>query len=300
MIHVNNINYSYQKGEQVLSDLSFSIPENSIFGFLGRNGSGKTTMIRILLNLCSPQSGNVFINNQLVSTKSYAQFSSIGALIEEPSCYTQLTGRENLKLLADYYHVSDERIDEVLTLIRLYDVQHKKVKKYSLGMKQRLGIGQAILHDPQIVILDEPTNGLDPQGMLEIRELLRSLKQQGKTIFLSSHLLSEIEKVCDHVCIIEKGKKQFSGKVSELQEYISKNITYTIKCGDTKKAATLIKQECSIIPEIESAKELRINVDNNFDVSYIPKTLISNGIELYELSQIKNSLEELFIKITNK
>lgn len=299
MIHVHGVDYAYQNKEKVLNDLSFDVPENSIFGFLGKNGSGKTTTIRILLNLCTPSKGEVTIDQHVISSTFYSQFRTIGALIEEPTFYTQLSGKQNLRFLAHYHGISEKRIDEVLSVVGLSGVEPTTVKKYSMGMKQRLGIAQAILHDPKILILDEPINGLDPQGIMEMRELLLALKQAGKTIFISSHLLSEVEKICDSVCIIEKGKKLFSGDMAALQAHISKTIVYRIQCDDAPKAFALLKEQQNVLAEVITEKELKIIIEQKIDISRLIKTLVLSHINLFEVAIVKNSLEDIFFKLTD-
>ncbi len=298
MITAENIDFSYQKGEKIINDLSFNVPENSIFGFLGANGSGKTTTIRLLLNLCKPGNGKVLIHNNNLTANSYMLYNDIGALIESPSFYNQLTGFENLKLLANYYKVSDSRILEVLDMVGLLDVKDKKVKKYSMGMKQRLGIGQSVLHDPKILILDEPLNGLDPRGINEIRNLLFKFKEQGKTIFISSHLLDEIQKTCDHVCIIDKGEKLFLGKIDELQSQISQQKDYKIKCDIPNNAARILKDIDGVEILDADSSILTIRLESNSMISDCIKTLVNSGINLFEVNKVENSLEDLFLKLT--
>lgn len=300
MIEVKNIDFSYQKDKKIIKDLSFHVPKNSIFGFLGENGSGKTTTIRILLNLCKADSGSVVINNSSANAHFYKQYKHIGTLIESPTFYQQLTAWENLKLLADYYNVGSERIKEVLVMVGLFDDKDTKVNKYSLGMKQRLGIAQSILHNPEILILDEPINGLDPRGIKEIRELLFKLKEEGKTIFISSHLLDEIEKTCDYVCIIDKGEKLFSGKVSQLHKHVAKQELYNIKCSDAKRAAHILRSSMQQKAELFDEHQIGIYLANNQDISKIVKLLVNNDIDIFELVKNDNSLEDIFLKLTEK
>jgi ABC-2 type transport system ATP-binding protein len=298
MITAENIDFSYQKGEKIINNLSFSVPENSIFGFLGANGSGKTTTIRILLNLCKPSNGTVKIQDKTISPSEYGVFNDIGALIENPSLYNQLTAYENLKLLANYHKVSDERIGEVLDMVGLSDVKDKKVKKYSMGMKQRLGIAQSVLHDPKILILDEPLNGLDPRGINEIRNLLFKFKEQGKTIFISSHLLDEIQKTCDHVCIIDKGQKLFLGKIDELQAQISQQHDFRIKCSSTENAAKVLKDKFQFDNIKLENNGLILSLSDIKLISDCIKVLVNANISIYEVNLLENSLEDLFLKLT--
>lgn len=297
MIKVENINFSYQDNKKILDNLSFEVPKNSIFGFLGENGSGKTTTIRVLLNLHKADSGKVLIENKKLHYKDY---KNIGTLIESPTFYQQLSGKENLKILAKYFQIGDERIQEVLTLVGLSKSQNLAVKKYSLGMKQRLGIAQSILHNPDILILDEPINGLDPRGIKEIRELLFTLKKQGKTIFISSHLLDEIEKTCDYVCIIDEGKKIFSGKVSDLQNQKLSENTITINCNNSQKASELIAGKFQKTTTIINPKEFQFSISQNENTSEYVKFLVNQNIDLFDVTKNETSLEDLFLTLTKK
>ncbi len=297
MIKIKNLNFSYKKGVKILDDLSFEVPKGSIYGFLGANGAGKTTTIRILLGLCDADSGQVLINNKAFSKSDYKQYKNIGAMIEEPSLYGHLSGEENLKFLAQYYDIQLSRIDEILQMVDLSDAKHKKVKNYSLGMKQRLGIAQSLMHDPNILILDEPLNGLDPLGIKEVRELLFRLRDQGKTILISSHLLSEVEKSCDYFCIIDKGKKVLSGEVAQMQGLLSKNISYQIKCSNAEQIQ-LILQKDNVKLEVINNQLLEVNLPDDKTIAKYIKQITAEGIELFEVRKKENSLEDIFLKIT--
>lgn len=296
MIKVEKLNFSYQKDIKILDNLSFEVPKGSIYGFLGANGAGKTTTIRILLGLCQADSGQIFINGQLFSKANYLQYQNIGAMIEEPSVYGHLSGKENLQFLSKYYNIGTKRIDEVLHMVDLGEVKNKKAKDYSLGMKQRLGIAQSLLHNPDILLLDEPLNGLDPSGIKDIRELLFKLRDQGKTILISSHLLSEVEKSCDYFCIIDQGKQLLSEKVSNMQQMLSKDIQYEIECSNIEKARILLSKTQKV--ELKNANRLWINLPNDKIISRYIQELSSEGIELYEVRKKENSLEDIFLKLT--
>lgn len=296
MIKVENLNFSYQKDIKILDNLSFEVPKGSIYGFLGANGAGKTTTIRILLGLCQADSGQIFINGQLFSKANYLQYQNIGAMIEEPSVYGHLSGKENLQFLSKYYNIGTKRIDEVLHMVDLGEAKNKKAKDYSLGMKQRLGIAQSLLHNPDILLLDEPLNGLDPSGIKDIRELLFKLRDQGKTILISSHLLSEVEKSCDYFCIIDQGKQLLSEKVSNMQQMLSKDIQYEIECSNIEKARILLSKTQKV--EFKNANRLWLNLPNDKIISRYIQELSSEGIELYEVRKKENSLEDIFLKLT--
>ncbi len=297
MIRIENLNFSYKKGVKVLNNLSFQVPKGSIYGFLGANGSGKTTTIRILLGLCNADSGQIFIDGKEFSKTNYLRYKNIGAMIEAPSLYGHLSGMKNLQFVANYYNVKQDRIDEVLKIVDLEDTKNKKVKNYSLGMKQRIGIAQSILHNPDILVLDEPLNGLDPKGIKEIRELLFKLRDEGKTIFISSHLLSEVEKSCDYFCIIDKGTHIFSEKVSHMQQMLSKNIDYKIECSNAEKVKSLLLKD-GLKAEIKDNSQLTVSLpDDKIIASYIQK-INTEGIDLFEVRKKDNSLEDIFLKLT--
>ncbi len=297
MIKIKNLNFSYKKGVKILDDLSFEVPKGSIYGFLGANGAGKTTTIRILLGLSNADSGQVLINDKVFSKSDYRQYQNIGAMIEEPSLYGHLSGEGNLQFLAQYYDIQPNRIDEVLQMVDLSDAKHKKVKNYSLGMKQRLGIAQSIMHNPDILILDEPLNGLDPRGIKEVRELLFRLRDQGKTILISSHLLSEVEKSCDYFCIIDKGKKVFSGEVAHMQGLLSKNVSYQIECSDAEQIRMLLQKD-NVQLEVINNQLLEVNLPDEKIIAKYIKQITEEGIKLFEVRKKENSLEDIFLKIT--
>ena len=212
ILKTENLSKSFGK-TQAVDGLSLNVPEGSVYGFLGPNGGGKSTTIRMMMDLITPDSGEVFIQEKSVQKNRFKALSNIGALIERPDFYQHLSGQTNLEMLARMDGVDSTRIQDVLSRVGLSKRASDKVKHYSQGMRQRLGIAQALLSQPKLLILDEPTNGLDPQGMKEVRELIGELSSEGITVFLSSHLLDEVQKVCDHVGIINQGKLIIEGKI---------------------------------------------------------------------------------------
>lgn len=299
MIKVQNLDFSYQKGEKIIDNLSFDVPENSIFGFLGANGSGKTTAIRLLLNLYKPSRGEVIIKNKKMATNAKELYKHIGTLIEDPTFYGHLTAKENLKLLANFYNVDNHRIEEVLDLVGLLDAKDKKANKYSLGMKQRLGIASSILHDPEILILDEPLNGLDPKGISEIRNLFfKFQKEDKKTIFISSHLLNEIENTCSDVCIIDKGKQLFTGKIGALKSQLSSGDAYVIKCDQPERAEAILKTQFGLNDLYVDHSLLTLNIDNNKIIPSYVKALVDANIQLFEITKAETNLEALYLTLT--
>ena len=301
MINIQNLDFSYQKGEKIIHDLSFEVPRNSLFGFLGANGSGKTTVIRLMLKLCKPSAGEVFIQNKKISSTTKGLYKNIGTLIEEPTFYGHLSAYDNLKLLANFYDVDKNRMEEVLDLVGLLGAKDKKTNKYSLGMKQRLGIAISILHDPEILILDEPLNGLDPKGIAEIRNLFLKFHQEDKkTIFISSHLLNEIENTCNHVCIIEKGKKLFTGKIEQLKSQLTKGETYTIKCKGAESAKNILKARLDLDSFLVDSSTLTVEVNSKDEIPILIKVLVNDDIKLFEVSRNESNLESLYLQLTGQ
>lgn len=215
-IETQQLTYAYGR-QIVLDEVSLQMPAGSIFGFLGPNGAGKTTTLRLLLGLLQPQAGSIQVLGRSLHTDRASILQHIGALIESPSVYGHLSATENLEIWQQIYRCQRSRINEVLQLTGLTATGNKKVRHFSLGMKQRLGIAVALLHNPSLLILDEPTNGLDPHGIIDIRQLLHQLNAQGMSILVSSHLLSEIDKICTHAAIIHHGKISFQGTMEALR-----------------------------------------------------------------------------------
>lgn len=211
IIKTKGLTKKYKK-EKVNDGIEINIPENCIYGLLGPNGAGKSTLLKILTGMINKTEGEVFYKNREWTRKDLLE---IGALIEEAPIYEKLTARENLKVRAILYDSSEERIDEVLKVVGLYDTGKKKAGKFSMGMKQRLGIALALLNNPKLLILDEPTNGLDPIGINELRELILAFPKQGITVIVSSHMLSEIEHIADYIGIIANGKLGYEGKIDK-------------------------------------------------------------------------------------
>jgi ABC-type multidrug transport system ATPase subunit len=284
--------------QQVVKSLSLQVPEGSIYGFLGPNGAGKTTTIKLLLNLLKTEEGSIHIFNKELQSNRIPILSQIGSLIEQPAIYLHLSGKENLMNRALLLEVSEQRVDEMLALVHLTDAAHKKAGKYSLGMKQRLGIALALLSDPKLLILDEPTNGLDPNGIIEIRELLiRLVTQHNKTVFISSHLLAEVERMATHVGIIDRGKLLFQGSIKDLEAISQPQVQ--VELDNTVDAANFLKKQGFNVTDIN---------DNNLSVPYTSKeqmgeinTLLNKqGYMVFSIHKIHKDLEKLFLDITQK
>src|SRR6201999_3521691 len=235
--------------QQVVKSLSLQVPEGSIYGFLGPNGAGKTTTIKLLLNLLKTQEGTIRVFEKDLENNRIEILSQIGSLIEQPAIYQHMSGKENLLNRALLLEVSAKRVDEMLDLVHLTSAANKKAGQYSLGMKQRLGIALALLSDPKLLILDEPTNGLDPNGIIEIRELLiRLVNKYNKTVFVSSHLLAEVERMATHVGIIDHGELLFQGSIKDLEAISQPQVQ--IEVNNTVDAANVLKKQGFTITEI--------------------------------------------------
>ncbi|WP_158828811.1 ABC transporter ATP-binding protein [Mucilaginibacter lacusdianchii] len=297
VISTNDLTHHF--GDQpVVKSLNLQVPEGSIFGFLGPNGAGKTTTIKLLLNLLKTQQGSIHIFGQELQSNRIGILRQIGSLIEQPAIYTHLTGKENLINRARLLQVNTSRVDDMLTLVHLTDAAHKKAGNYSLGMKQRLGIALALLADPKLLLLDEPTNGLDPNGIIEMRELLIKLcTQQGKTVFVSSHLLAEIERMATHVGIINKGTMLFQGSIRDL-EALSQPLVQ-IETDDTVEAANFLKDRGYNISHVAD-DYLALPYTTKQDMAQINASLHQKGQQVYSIYKVQKDLEELFLNITQQ
>ncbi|WDF55150.1 ABC transporter ATP-binding protein [Mucilaginibacter sp. KACC 22063] len=297
VIQTNDLSFTFGN-QQVVKSLSLQVPEGSIYGFLGPNGAGKTTTIKLLLNLLKTQHGSISLFGKDIQHNRSEILSQIGSLIEQPAIYAHMSGRENLLNRAMLLQVKRSRIDEMLDLVHLTEAAEKKAGKYSLGMKQRLGIALALLADPKLLILDEPTNGLDPNGIIEIRELLVKLvSQHGKTVFVSSHLLSEVEKMATHVGIINFGELLFQGEIRELDK-ISQPMVQ-IEVQDTADAANYLKRSGVNVADI-SNDLIIVPFTSKDNMASINKQLVEAGHTVYSIRKTQKDLEKLFLSITQK
>jgi lantibiotic transport system ATP-binding protein len=297
-IETTHLSHYFSKDVKVIDDINMQVPYNSIYGFLGPNGAGKTTTLRLLLGLLKKQQGNIAIFGQPFQTKRIEILSRLGSLIESPSIYSQLTAMENLRVLYKHYRCSKERLNEVLHLVDLSHTGNKKAGEFSLGMKQRLSIAIALLSNPKLLILDEPTNGLDPNGIIEMRALLKRLNEDmGMTILVSSHLLSEIEKLVSHVGIIHQGKMLFQGTLEALVNKQRQSSQLIIDTSDNIKSMALLKQSALSVELVNDKMVLPLL--ERADIATINKQLISKDISVFEISTQKNDLETIFINLVN-
>jgi lantibiotic transport system ATP-binding protein len=296
-IESKDLTYRFIRNEKVLDKVNLQLPDGAIYGFLGPNGAGKTTTIRLLLGLLRKQEGEISIFNKAFASHRIEILQKIGSLVESPSLYAQLTATENLRIFQKVYQCPLARIKEVLAIVGLSETGKKKAGKFSLGMKQRLGVAIALLHNPTLLILDEPTNGLDPNGIIEIRELLKKLNCTYKTtILISSHLLAEIEKLTTHVGIINKGKMLFQGTLEELQlkqaetsgiNFITNNPQKTLEIIASNNLKPILIHEEVIVENIPKQQIAQLN-----------QQLVNNNIEVYQINPIKNDLETIFMDLT--
>ena len=277
-----------------VKDLSFTINKGNVYGILGPNGSGKSTTLGVVLNVVNKTNGDFHWFDGNVST--HDALKKVGAIIERPNFYPYMTAHQNLKLVCKIKGVSPNKIDEKLKLVDLLDRRYSKFKTYSLGMKQRLAIASALLNDPEILILDEPTNGLDPQGIHQIREIIKDIASKGTTILLASHLLDEVEKVCTHVVILRKGEKIYSGPVDEM---ISSHGFFELKCDKHDDLIKLLENNTSFGNIKIEDQLITAFLKEPMNSSEFNKLMFNNGIVLSHLVQRKESLEEQFLQLTD-
>lgn len=295
IIKTKALNYTYSSGQKTLSEIELNVDHGSVYGFLGSNGSGKTTTLRLLLGLLPVQAGSIELFGESLATNRVNILKRTGSLIESPSLYGHLTARENLEVYRSIYDASKDRIAEVLSIVGLEETGNKLTKKFSLGMKQRLAIALALLPRPDLLILDEPANGLDPAGIIELRTLIKRLnKAYGMTIVISSHLLAEIEKMVTHIGIISKGRMLFQGSMEELQLMQQKQSILHIKTSNNDTAYHLLHQ---YKPE-RTGNELLVPYQSGEDIAAINKTLTAHHLHVYLLQPKENNLEQLFIELT--
>ena len=297
-IETQHLSYKFSEKETVLTDINLQVPQGSIYGFLGPNGAGKTTTLRLILGLLRKQEGTIHVFNKPFEKNRLEILKNTGSLIESPSFYGHLTAAENLILLQKAYRCATTRIGEVLEIVGLKNTGKKKTSNFSLGMKQRLSIAMAMLHNPSLLILDEPTNGLDPGGIIEIRELLKKLNEEHNiTIVISSHLLSEIEKIVTHIGIINKGSLLFQGTLSDLHLKQMLSSVIRFDTNDVNKTAQIIISN-GTTPLIVNGY-ITIPLIDNEGIAGLVKQLVSAGVDIYQISTIKNDLESIFIDLIN-
>lgn len=292
ILKVNNLTKQFGSLTAV-RDLSFTIEKGNVYGILGPNGSGKSTTLGIVLNVVNATSGTFEWFGGSMDT--HEALKRVGAIIERPNFYPYLTAYQNLKLVAKIKGVPEGRIEEKLRQVGLWDRQDSKFRTYSLGMKQRLAIASALLNDPEILILDEPTNGLDPQGIHQIRELIKGIAAQGTTILLASHLLDEVEKVCSHAIILRRGESLYIGRVDEM---IQTHGFFVLGSDNNQKLEDFLKANQRIDKVRQEGELLIAYLSEPYEASELNSELMEKGIVLSHLVKRKESLEEQFLAVT--
>ncbi len=278
-----------------VNNLSFDIQRGNVYGILGPNGSGKSTTLGIILNVVNRTSGEFSWFNGKLST--HEALKKVGAIIERPNFYPYMTANQNLELICKIKGISTEKIDEKLTTVNLFERKNSKFSTFSLGMKQRLAIASALLNDPEILILDEPTNGLDPQGIHEIRQIIQTIAANGTTILLASHLLDEVEKVCSHVVVIRKGQKLYSGRVDEMT---ASNGLFELKvASDEDKLLTILEEHPAIGKVNKDHETIIATLNTAISATEINEFLFKKGVILSHLVKRKPSLEQQFLDLTS-
>lgn len=291
VLEVKNLNKSYGR-KKVLNNVSFKIEAGEILGFIGPNGAGKTTTIKLILGLQLIDSGEVVINGYDIKKDFVKAIEKVGAIVENPDAYMYLTGRKNLELIASLYKdVSKDKVKEIIKLVGLEKRIDDKVSKYSLGMRQRLGIASALLASPNLLILDEPTNGLDPEGIKELRDLVKRLAKEGVAVLISSHNLAELENFCTNVCIIKNGTVISESKITELKK--DNECYYEIEVSKVRGLKSILQKDDEIIDDniihVKRSKK---------EVAELVKEIVQKGIDVYQVKLVEASLEEAFLKET--
>ncbi len=285
----------------LVEDISFTVNKGEIFGFLGPNGAGKTTTIKMITGLYSISKGEIYIDGKNVKKQFEKALQGVGGIIENPEMYGYLSGKDNLKIYARMHGgITKHRIDEVVNLVKLGNRINDKVSKYSLGMRQRLGVAQALLHRPKLLILDEPTNGLDPMGIKELRETLRELcDKEGISVMVSSHLLSEMELMCDRFGIIDSGKIIDIKTIDDIKNNESLNIkTYLLEVNDKKKTIRIINSRYPNVALNEDKEGIKISCEKD-ELAKINKELVINDISVFGTRVITKTLEDEFMEVTS-
>jgi ABC-2 type transport system ATP-binding protein len=286
-------------GRTAVKDINLTVPRGSAFGFLGHNGAGKTTLIRILLGLTDADAGTMQISGRPVPRERAAVLARVGAIVEEPHFHGHLTGRENLRVAAAVRSPETKlRIDGALRRVGLSDRADDRVKTYSQGMRQRLGVARCLLADPELLILDEPMNGLDPGGILEFRTMIGELTGEGRTVFLSSHLLDEVEKTCQAAAVIDRGRIIAQGPISELLR--DEHNELDVGCDDPYTALDLLDGHPSVAAAHPTPDGIRITLAGLDGAATINARLVTGGVMVSRLEPVRESLEQRFLEMTSR
>lgn len=298
ILETRELTHHFYTDEAVLKGVNIAVEKRSIYGFLGPNGAGKTTTLRLVLGLLKKQEGEIKLFGREFSSHRVETLRKIGSMIESPSIYGHLTATENLALLQRIYDCPTRRIQEVLELVGLGGTGKKRAGQFSLGMKQRLSIAIALLHQPSLLILDEPTNGLDPNGMIEVRELLKRLNADHHiTIVVSSHLLSEIDKLVTHIGIINKGAMLFQGTLEELKQQQQRSTHVVLESSDEAKTRLILEQNGLRATPVDG--KFSLPAMPREEIGKLNRALIEAGVDVYELGVVRNDLERIFIDMVS-
>lgn len=292
ILKINNLNKIYNKRLHAVKNVSFEIKKGNVYGILGPNGSGKSTTLGIVLNVVNKTSGDFEWFGGKVET--HDALKKVGAIIERPNFYPYMTAKENLELVCKIKGTPFSKVTEKLELVGLLERQNDKFRTYSLGMKQRLAIASALLNDPEILILDEPTNGLDPQGIRQIRDIIRVIASHGTTILLASHLLDEVQKVCSHVVVLRKGEMLYQGSVNDM---IESNSFFELKSNDIPKLKTVLQSHSAVDKIVDEEDKILVYVKQDIPSAELNAYLFEQKIVLEHLVKRRNSLEEQFLEL---
>ncbi len=293
ILSINNLNKIYNKYVHAVNNVSLEIKKGNVYGILGPNGSGKSTTLGIVLNVVNKTSGTYsWFGGKL---ETHEALKKVGAIIERPNFYPYMTAKQNLELVCKIKNIDYSKVQEKLTLVGLVDRENSKFNTFSLGMKQRLAIASALLNDPEILILDEPTNGLDPQGIHQIRDIIRLIASQGTTILLASHLLDEVEKVCSHVLVLQKGKILYTGTVDGMS---SNEGYFELQSENNDTLIGVIQAHPAIEKVVADEGKVLVYLKNPLDAAELNKYLVQNNIFLNHLVKRKSSLEDQFLELT--
>lgn len=293
ILKITHLNKIFNKHLHAVKNVSFEIKKGNVYGILGPNGSGKSTTLGIVLNVVNKTSGDFEWFGGKVAT--HDALKKVGAIIERPNFYPYMSAKENLELVCKIKGTSFAKVEEKLELVGLLDRKNDKFKTFSLGMKQRLAIASALLNDPEILILDEPTNGLDPQGIRQIRDIIRIIASQGTTILLASHLLDEVEKVCSHVVVLQKGVMLYQGSVHNM---IENNSFFELQSVDNKQLKLALQNHASVEKIVEEEGKILVYLKQEISAKELNAYLFEQKIVLEHLVKRKNSLEEQFLELT--
>ena len=293
ILSINNLNKIYNKYVHAVNNVSLEIKKGNVYGILGPNGSGKSTTLGIVLNVVNKTSGTYsWFGGKL---ETHEALKKVGAISERPNFYPYMTAKQNLELVCKIKNIDYSKVQEKLTLVGLVDRENSKFNTFSLGMKQRLAIASALLNDPEILILDEPTNGLDPQGIHQIRDIIRLIASQGTTILLASHLLDEVEKVCSHVLVLQKGKILYTGTVDGMS---SNEGYFELQSENNDTLIGVIQAHPAIEKVVADEGKVLVYLKNPLDAAELNKYIVQNNIFLNHLVKRKSSLEDQFLELT--